>query len=283
MGEASIPVNVFNPGQVFASIGFLEAADVLCGGATGKFDQVGTPSFKLKTNDDGNPFRAVLNFVAEADVTDIRPTNLMHITSSQNDNVFPSAKIDKMALPVRLQHKNHVIELSHWCDGSSREAFKLYAGNRSALQIVQALLGTGTGYKGVRALWEENADKMVRDPFDILTPMGGKFNFDPRGGWTAIDVGYSPNDVKHGVCASPVVEILAAIGLEHARPLIDNKQRQAIEKQRVTYAIWDQYLSPILARPVFGGASLGIPSQRFYFYRSMSGKNKITRFAKEEV
>ena len=48
--------------------------------------------------------------------------------------------------------------------------------------------------------------------------MGGSFNFDPRGAWTAIDAGYSPNEHKHAVEASPVVEFLAAWGLEHARP-----------------------------------------------------------------
>jgi CRISPR-associated protein Csb3 len=31
MSEAVIPVDLFNPGQVFASLGFLEAADVLLG------------------------------------------------------------------------------------------------------------------------------------------------------------------------------------------------------------------------------------------------------------
>jgi CRISPR-associated protein Csx14 len=35
MSEAVIPVDLFNPGQVFASLGFLEAADVLLGDAEG--------------------------------------------------------------------------------------------------------------------------------------------------------------------------------------------------------------------------------------------------------
>lgn len=33
MGQAIIPVDLRNPGQVFACLGFLEAADVLCGPA----------------------------------------------------------------------------------------------------------------------------------------------------------------------------------------------------------------------------------------------------------
>lgn len=35
MGKATIPVDLLNPGQVFACLGFLEAAETLCGPAKG--------------------------------------------------------------------------------------------------------------------------------------------------------------------------------------------------------------------------------------------------------
>ena len=38
MTSASIPVDLINPGQVLASLGFLETADALCSGAVGGFD-----------------------------------------------------------------------------------------------------------------------------------------------------------------------------------------------------------------------------------------------------
>jgi CRISPR-associated protein Csx14 len=38
MAEHTIPVDLLNPGQVFACLGFLEAADVLLGDAEGGFD-----------------------------------------------------------------------------------------------------------------------------------------------------------------------------------------------------------------------------------------------------
>ena len=44
--------------------------------------------------------------------------------------------------------------------------------------------------------WKERHDELVAMPFDVLTPIGGKNNFDPRGAWTALDAGYSPNDAK---------------------------------------------------------------------------------------
>jgi CRISPR-associated protein Csb3 len=38
MAQSSIPVDIFNPGQVFACLGFLEAAEVLLGDAEGGVD-----------------------------------------------------------------------------------------------------------------------------------------------------------------------------------------------------------------------------------------------------
>ena len=81
-------------------------------------------------------------------------------------------------------------------------------------------------------LWAEQRCELVASPFDVLTLMGGSFNFDPRVPWTALDAGYSPNKHKnHGVAASPVVEILSAWGLEHARP-------DEFKTRRVRYCAW---------------------------------------------
>ena len=74
------------------------------------------------------------------------------------------------------------------------------------------------GPKGSASFGKSGSDELIERPFDVLTPMGGSFNFDPRGAWTAIDAGYSPNDQGHQIEASPVVEFLAAWGLENARP-----------------------------------------------------------------
>ena len=38
MAEASIPIDLTNPGQVFACLGFVESAEVLLGEARGGFD-----------------------------------------------------------------------------------------------------------------------------------------------------------------------------------------------------------------------------------------------------
>jgi CRISPR-associated protein Csx14 len=291
MAEASIPVDLFNPGQVFACLGFLEAADVLLGDAEGGFDwwDEANVQFTLRAAGSENPIAHVLDFLATATLQRCAPVGyadpppkkgkaadesggadsqvdvrigLADRTEGQLEfsETFIAPKGDRMSLPVRLGGGNRpMVELGHWADGSSRNSFKLYSGNRSADGIARAMLfgvrekpkkGATIGEirtRGIRQLWEEQKDALVARPLHVLTPMGGSFNFDPRGAWTAIDAGYSPNDQGHLVEASPVVEFLAAWGLEHARP-------DEFETRRVRYAAWDGPLPPLLAGPRFAEA-----------------------------
>jgi CRISPR-associated protein Csx14 len=206
--------------------------------------------------------------------------------------VFPAREGDRMALPIRLDGKcRPVVKLGHWADGSTRNSFKLYAGNRSAHRIARAML-TGVRKKpsakqkangqpgdvktrGITQLWEAYRAELVASPFDVLTPMGGSFNFDPRGAWTAIDAGYSPNRHKHAIEASPVVEVLAAWGLEHARP-------DEFSVRQVRYAAWSAILPPMLARVALAGGMPAGPMRLFNFDLDLSGKNKVVTFAQEE-
>ena len=291
MTAASIPVDLFNPGQVFACLGFLEAADELCGDAEGGFDwsDEADVRFHLRAKGEKAPVVTVLRFLAEATAKAVAPVGwrpkkepterererlTAKLREQEESNTFPGPRPDtSAAMPVRIasQHDKPIM-LSHWADGSCRNEFKLYSGNRSALDIANAML------RFVRMLREERMEDLVKRPFDILKPMAGSFNFDPRGAWTAMDVGYSPNDQRHHVAASPVVEILAAWGMEHARP-------KEVEPRKVRYAAWRGGLSPILARPALACDIDGdvFPQRRFCFRLDLSGKNKIVTFAQEET
>jgi CRISPR-associated protein Csb3 len=222
MSAASIPVDLFNPGQVFACLGFLEAADVLLGDAEGGFDwkHEGNATFALSTKGKRNPFETVLEFLAEAEPKRWGPIGYAdpppkkgkgdsEDDESENDDgasecaadspaldlapTFLAKEGDRMALPIRIGGGNTpVVELGHWADGSSRESFKLYAGNRSADRIARAMLKgvrkktTGKQKtngqpgdlktKGVMQLWKDDQAALIKAPFDVLTPMGGSFN-----------------------------------------------------------------------------------------------------------
>ncbi|GBE46875.1 hypothetical protein BMS3Bbin12_00028 [bacterium BMS3Bbin12] len=325
MAESDIPVDLFNPGQVFACLGFLEAADILLGDAEGGFDwcDEGDVRFCLRAKDDKNPFAVVLAFLAEAEIKRFGPVGYADPPSkkgkgslAQHDSdgddepdseseakgsvidlseTFCAGKGDRMTLPIRISSGNqHIVELDHWADGSGRETFKLYSGNRSADSVARAML-KGVRRKpskkqrqnnqpgdlksrGLTQLWDEDHRKLTEDPLNVLTPIGGSFNFDPRGTWTAIDAGYSPNDQKpkHGVESSPVVEFLAAWGLEHARPKL-------FRDRQVRYAAWGMVLSPILARVALTGSIPSLSIRRFHFVLGSSGKNKIVTFAEEDI
>lgn len=321
MAEASIPVDLANPGQVFACLGFLEAADVLMGDAQGGFDwsPEASPEFSLSASGDGNPFERVLEFLAKAEVRafahsgfaphaerdteDEEENDDAHEASEQRDaddkeaasseidlaEVFPAKRGDAMALPIRIgTGECFWVDLSHWCDGSGVETFKLYSGNRSAEGIARAMIngtresprkGQSVGdlkTHGVAILWAEQRAALVAQPFGVLAPMGGSFNFDPRGAWTAIDAGYSPNTQGHRVVASPVVELLAAWGLQYTRPV-------TWPVRQVRYAVWRERLTVELARVALQGALPYLDRRLFRFELALSGKNKVVTFAYEET
>lgn len=281
MAEASIPVELRNPGQVFASLGFLEAADILCGDAEGGFDWSNEADvrFVLRAEGSENPFVVVLDFVASAEIQSCGPRGYAPTKKVNapliHSETFPCRSADQMALPIMLSRSGAAVGLGHWADGSSRNAFKLYAGNRSAEKIARDMVNGAKGGQGIAALCREQQVGVVERPFDVLTAMGGSFNFDPRGGWVAIDAGYSPNEHRdHQVRASPTLELLAAWGLEHARP-------DEYETRRVQYGAWGAILPALLARAVLGGANVGVPARVFRFELALSGKNKVVTFAQE--
>jgi CRISPR-associated protein Csx14 len=305
MTEACIRVDLQNPGQVFACLGFLEAADVLLGDAEGGFDwtDAAEPRFLLQAAGAVNPVEVVLAFLADARLELWTP---MGYSEKRNDDdevspgtggealdpeVFPSVSGDRMSLPIRLRVPGRPpVLLGHWADGSSRENFKLYAGNRSAADIARAMLfgvrdkpkktqklGVVEN-KGIAQLLEGKRNELIERPFHVPTPMGGSFNFDPRGAWTAIDAGYSLNDQNHEIAASPVVEFLAAWGLEHARPRLDSS-----DKRLTRYSVWSMRLPPILARCAIVGGLPAVPSKHFRFRLNLSGKNKVITIAIPET
>ncbi len=287
MGQISIPVDLLNPGQVFACLGLLEAADLLCGPAEGGFDWAKTPRFELSAKDAENPVVEVLQFLATAELRGCAPKEWIPDEEEGNDleraDSYPNSEPDKMTLPIVLHGTNGMtVRLDHWTDGSSRDEFKLYAGNRSAMSIATAMLKgavTKAGKvktHGVAQLWVSYRAQMSVDPFGTLSAMGGSFNFDPRGVWTAIDAGYSPNDHKHVVMASPLVEILAAWGLEHARPA-------EISTRLYRYGVWGEVLPPQLARAALGCGFATTVQRRFRFPLDLSGKNKVICYATEET
>lgn len=309
MASASFPVELLNAGQVLACMGFLEAADALCGPAEGGFEwpdrHISAGTFTLHTTGPDNPVAHVLEYLATADITATAPTTWAPAEKKQgkgkgkgktgnDDDVgsvgsaierthdSPAAELGDMALPVLLGGGNQPrIRLGHWADGSSRDDFKLYSGNRSAFGIARTMLQgkvTAKGrvqMEGIRQMWRRDPEVLTRDPLGTTVPMGGSFNLDARCAWTALDAGYSPDAHDQKVLGSPVVEMLAAWGLENARPC-------DIEYRTYRYGVWRGLLPPLLARPALAAQLAAIECRTFRVLLGVSGKNKVVGYAQEE-
>ena len=276
--EASIPVDLFNAGQVFACMGFLEATSILLGHSEGGFGwtEAVEPRFRVRSEGGGNPFEVVLDFLCGAQLQRLAPAGFDDLQAGDNPplcstDTFPGPSADRLSLPLRLVQQGGSIQITHWCDASTRNPFKMFAGQQRSDAITSKML------EAIRKLWRESRDELIRDPLGLTVPLGGStFKLDARKAWTPIDAGYSPDEQNHAVQASPVVELLAAIGLEHARP-------DEFRTREVRYGVWGGLVPPALARAALGGVHLGIPMRFFRFTLALAGHNKNVTFAQEEA
>lgn len=234
MAEASIPVDLLNPGQVFACLGFLEAADVLLADARGGFDWSNEADirFRLAADSNGNPFEAVLTFLGDAEITSRSARELgldtekwdVDTAQYSSDSPFPfppPSSPATLTAVLSITDPDHrfagtSIEISHWGDSrgeTGRDNVKFWAG--------------AGGYPGA-ALARDSLDLVrdsiagaVDDPFGLWAEQSSSFRLDWRRDYIPLDIGFSLNahsGPRFRTVGYPIVEMLAAIGLSHARP-----------------------------------------------------------------
>jgi CRISPR-associated protein Csb3 len=281
MATASIPVDLFNPGQVFACLGSLEAADILLGDAEGGFDwnDEGNATFVLSGKGERNPFETVLEFLAEAEVEVIRPKDVVGPWPEHSipSAIFPAPlrellKSNKKgytanALPLTITNGKDRLPVSNWLEGDGRDVLKLFAGNQVGAQLVSSMLNGQGGAVGLNQLLPTIKSDDFRRPFDVTGPVGGRFGYDARGAWGAIRLGTSLD--KQGVLiqVSPHVEILAALGLENARP-------EFLGNYEIRYSVWGHVLPIALARAALTAAHVLLPRDRYKVLRAHLGDDQ---------
>ncbi|MFN3351887.1 type I-U CRISPR-associated protein Cas8c [Pseudorhodoplanes sp.] len=279
MAEHAIPVDLHNPGQVFACLGFLEAADVLLGDAEGGFDWSNAAGalFKLRANGNRNPFEVVLEFLANAEVSSVAPPDSKYGTEKweiptkalAEGQPFPIAVPPSPAtLPALLVVGDNALTVDHWGDSTDRDNVKFWAGSggypgaalmRDALSLVRGQIKDA-----------------VSDPFALAAPQSSSFRFDWRRDYIPMDVGFSPNEHDElTMVGFPLVEILAAIGLTNARPKRINK----LKYQYGVVAAPDPHrlLSPIFLRAALGGSELPFPRRLFHMELGWPGQENQAR------
>ena len=283
MAESSIPVDLFNPGQVFACLGFLEAADLLCGDAEGGFDwsDEAEVKFCLRAKGEHEPLEAVLQFLAEAETVIVCPaeTEGPWPDNAEPNEVFPAPRaalkkaegkaLTASSLPVRLQRGNEFVQISHWMRGDGRQPFKLFAGQQVGAQLVSNMLcgdPKKKASKGFKDIFRGD-ERTFQNPFDEVCAVGGRFGFDARGGWDALRIGTSLDEQGILLKVAPQVELLAAIGLENARPTF-------LSTYEIRYAAWGDILPVALCRVALSVPDTFLPKDRVRFFHAHLGNDK---------
>jgi CRISPR-associated protein Csx14 len=283
MAESKIPVDLFNPGQVFACLGFMELADVLLGDAEAGFDwsDKANPVFRLKANGDKEPVTAAICFVMDAELRSVSPSKASLNTKKWTvdtreicvDEGFPFPLPDSPAtLPIELSKDNKIFTVDHWGDATVRDNVKFWAGSG--------------GYPGA-ALWrdavalvKEQALAYTANPFALQAPQSSSFRFDWRRDYIPLDAGFSPNE--HGdieMVGYPLVELFAAIGLSYARPQRPERRNKLSYRYGVIGCAVKgaELLPPSLLRAALGARAMPFPQRIFRMALNWPGQENQAR------
>ncbi len=286
MAEASIPVDLFNPGQVFACLGLVEAADVLLGDAEGAFDWSDALSvrFWLRARGEASPVVNVLEFLARAEVLGEAPEGspnhkawkgawgTLEPRPDEEGYPFPDPSSPATVVCI-LRDGAKTLAIEHWGDETQRDNVKFWGG--------------AGGYPGVALardaldLVRERAVASASDPFALAVPQSSSFRLDWRRDYIPIDAGFSLN--VHGsrieTMGFPLVELLGAIGLSHARPERPSRRNKleyvyGVAGRSTRSELW---IPPSILRAALGAVSLPFPTRRFRMLLGWPGQENQAR------
>jgi CRISPR-associated protein Csx14 len=287
MAEATIPVDLRNPGQVFACLGLMEAAEILCGPCEGGFDyrglEIGT-SFTLAVTGEDDPVATTVAFLAEAQVIALAPTERLVPKAQWNvrtkicqGSIYPGPLPDSpAALPIVLRVGDNELPIDHWLDdeAAGRDNVKFWAGaqGKPGAAFATDILAP------LRRVGENARSQILVDPFAFEAPLTGGFRFDWRRDYIALDAGFSPNDHKSGsgqitMVGYPLVEILAAIGMQHSRPQRPDRRNKLVYR----YGVSNARLPTMFARAVLGARGIGFPMRIFQMRLGWPGQEGQAR------
>jgi CRISPR-associated protein Csx14 len=241
-----VTVDPTNPGQFFACCGLLELADRLWPGAEGWFSD---GEFRIKCEGTLDTLLAILVMDPPGAVERLECNGLTiapiiaPLSFSFDGGATTALVLDAWTRIAVLKGSAQVISNSPW---------NFWSGRQNSLGIWCALR-------------TELAALLRRlDPADfpaLLTErlfQNGRFGFDPGPAWNALDVGFSPNEQGMEVESSPAVELLAAVGLQRFRPVM-NESRDAFH-----YFTWHCPSAPAVAAAAMVGA---LPDRRSVRFR----------------
>ena len=228
-----VPVDLTNPGQFFACCGLLELSDRLWSGAEGWFE---ADQFFIRS--DGN-LRTLLTCL------------ILHPPQAR-DFVCETLPVKSIIAPLALTFDADTTDrfvLDFWTkviikSGSVQATacppWNMWSGNQKSLPIwLQLRDELRILIAGDEPTKTKPTDAQLLNLFRQTRPLTGRFGFDSTAAWNAQDVGFSPNDQGMPVELSPATELLAAVGLQRFKPVIDDGVIQ--------YQLWSSAAAPAVA------------------------------------
>ena len=247
MMSFSVNVDPTNPGQFFACCGLLELADRLWPGAEGHFAQ---GHFHVACGGGLDYLLAVLVMDSPTAIERLEcsglvvPPILAPLAFTFDGGSTTEIVLDAWTRIAVLKGVPQVISNSPW---------NFWSGQQTSLRIWLALRIE------LAAQLRHFTPDDLENLFTKRLFQKGRFGFDPGPAWNALDVGFSPNEQGMEVESSPAVEMLAAVGLQRFRPVM-NDSRDAFD-----YLTWRSPYSPAVAAAAMAGA---LPEAATVRYRS---------------
>ena len=234
----TVNVDVTNPGQFFACCGLLELADRLCPGAEGWFGK-DEREFHMTC---GSTLRDLLEMLV------LHPPTALERLECNNLEVAPI--IAPLAFSfgsgstsgLILDAWTRIAVLKGVAQVISNPPWNFWSGQQTSMRI-----WSGLRRELIAQLEHLTSDKLAY-LFSQRLFQKGRFGFDPGPAWNALDVGFSPNEHSLEVESSPATELLAVIGLQRFRPVMNN------DRDGFDYFIWHSPYTPPVAAAAMAGA-----------------------------
>ncbi len=216
-----------------------------------------------------DPIKEILAFIRDADVSAVSPKSDIRERDGGATSFAPGihpckitddkGKVRAALLPIRLSKGDRELLIDSWTDfDSGRELLQLW----TATNGNSAFVRFSKLHAAYKAALSTAASPEVA-PFGLSAPVAANFRLELRRNWTAINLGFSPDKISKGsgcvpieLTTYPAVELLASIGLNHARPA-------RITKLEWGYSAWGVPLVASLARAALGGDFLQEVCRRF--------------------
>lgn len=264
MPDVQIKLDPCNPGQFYACCGLIELFELKGAYTLSRFELDPLLPHKARLTVATEVKMDAAQVVAALADAKCEAINRTVQRSGKRDTTGASTSAAKdSTAPLEVLLERHRIILDWWLDKfwDENSNLKLWAGNQNSSQIFAKfcrLLSRGL------------------DPEELLDSSAmaqGQFGVDPRSAWNALDLGYSPNEHKNkAVRTYPVVEILAAIGLQGFRP-------KGNRSTGLGYCLWLSALPMAVARTASVQPWSALPQASYAFSLEQRGSYKNFSFA----